>query len=100
MDDDVKQRLAAIEAKQDAQAGQLTRLEVIQDAMRATQADIKGTLGQVMSLLMAMSSDVSEIKGKIADMPTARDFGHLEGRVDELSARLPVTLAYQAPGQR
>lgn len=40
---------------------------------------------------------LSRLEGRIADMPTARDFGRLEGRVAEMSERLPTTIGYQPP---
>jgi len=46
---------------------------------------------------MALRGEVAEIKGRIADMPTARDFGRLEGRVQEMSERLPTTIGYTPP---
>lgn len=60
-------------------------------------SDIKASLGQIMGLLVRISTEVGELRGKASDAPTARDFGRLEGRVDAIEARQPVTLAYQPP---
>ena len=68
----------------------LTRLE-------AGQSDIKATLARLEPLLIRIVEEVGEIKGRMNDAPTARDFGRLEGRLDEISRRLPVPLAYQPP---
>jgi len=66
-------------------------------AQGETLTDIKSTLGQLMTLLVRMGTDIGELRGKASDAPTARDFGRLEGRVDAIEARQPVTLAYQPP---
>ena len=55
-------------------------------------------LGQRMEHGLAeVKADVAEVRGRMSDAPTARDFGRLEGRLDEISRRLPVPLAYQPP---
>lgn len=78
----------------------LARIETEIGALKTGQADIRSTLSQLMTLLVRVSADIGEIKGRIADAPTARDFGRLEGRLDALEARQPVTLAYQTPSER
>lgn len=41
--------------------------------------------------------EVARIDGRITGMPTARDFGRLEGRVAEMSGRLPTMIGYAPP---
>jgi len=57
-------------------------------------------MSRMTDLLMRLVGDVSEIKGRIADVPTARDFGELKGRVEEISRHQGVTLSYQPPEAR
>ncbi|CAK0774458.1 hypothetical protein WCLP8_5160002 [uncultured Gammaproteobacteria bacterium] len=52
-----EERLARIEATQAAHGEQLA-------AIRISQADIKSSLGQVMQVLIKLTSDVAEIKGR------------------------------------
>lgn len=76
------------------------RVERIDDRMKhleGGQDDLKTTLGQLMPMLMRILEGQAELRGRIADMPTARDFVRLEGRVAEMSERLPTPLAYQPP---
>lgn len=77
----------------------LARIESDIESLKVGQSDIKATLAQIMTLLVRISTDLGEVRGKAADTPTARDFGRLEGRVDALEGRQPVTLAYQPPRQ-
>lgn len=63
-------------------------------------ADIKGTLARLEPMIIRILSESAETRGQLRDAPTARDFGRLEGRVDALESRLPVTLAYQPPQPR
>lgn len=125
MDDQFYERLARIEAIQSEMQTQLaeirTGLKADQAETRAEQADIrkeqaamqttlalhgeqlsriKGTLGRLEPMIIRILSDMSELHGQLKKAPTARDFGHLEGRLDEISARLPVPLAYQPPENR
>lgn len=93
----LEQQVAEIKATQAAHGETLASLKGTQTAQGETLSDIRTTLGQIMGLLMRMGSDIGELRGKAADAPTARDFGRLEGRVDAIEARQPVTLAYQPP---
>jgi len=64
-------------------------------------------LGKLTELVTRLIGEVGEIKGRIADAPTARDFGRLEGeisqigqRILDLNSRLPVAIAYAPPEPR
>ena len=62
IDNEDRERLSRIEATQAAHSEQLA-------AIKANQADIKTTLGQVMQVLIKLTSDVAEIKGRATDTP-------------------------------
>lgn len=56
--------------------------------------DKEAELFAKIDLLMMM---VARLEGRVSDMPTARDFGRLEGRLEEMSARLPTVVGYTPP---
>ena len=56
-------------------------------------ADIKATLARLEPMIIKLVSDVADIKGRLADMPSSRDFGKLEGRIAEQSSILQVAIA-------
>lgn len=60
-------------------------------------ADIKATLGRLEPVLMTILQGQARLEGRISDMPTARDFGRLEGRLEEMSRRMPTTIGYSPP---
>jgi hypothetical protein len=62
-----------------------------------TNADIMNAIRELAKEMSSMRLELAEIKGRITDMPTARDFGRLEGRVQEMSERLPTTIGYTPP---
>lgn len=47
--------------------------------------------------IAGLRAEVARIDGRISDMPTTRDFGRLEGRVAEMSERLPTMIGYVPP---
>lgn len=73
-------------------------------------------LRRVEPMLLQLVKDVAEIKGRLAEMPTVAqiaaldaklaimpqppEFYELRGRVEEISRRLPTTLAYAPPVQK
>ncbi len=70
-------------------------------------AEIKATLAQIMAMLVrmegrqdAMANDLAEVKARVVIMPQPPEFYELRGRVEEISRRLPTTLAYPQPAQR
>jgi hypothetical protein len=71
----------------------MLRLEISLEHMQRDIADIKSVLGQLVPM-------IARIESRIADMPTARDFGRLEGRVAEMSERLPTMIGYNPPEPR
>lgn len=79
-----------IQAEQRRQADGLGR----QADQLGRQADQLGRQGDPIAGLRA---EVARIDGRISDMPTARDFGRLEGRVAEMSERLPTMIGYAPP---
>lgn len=70
--------------------------------LESGQGDIKAALSQLTPMLVRIMEEIAGIKGRLADAPTARDFGRLEGRVAEMSERLPTTIGYRppAPGKK
>jgi len=52
---------------------------------------------ELFSKLDTLMIMVARLEGRVADMPTARDFGRLEGRVAEMSERLPTVVGYTPP---
>jgi hypothetical protein len=66
------------------------RLEAAVEHLTRDITDIKGTLATLMQIC-------TRIDARLSDMPTARDFGRLEGRVAEMSERLPTTIGYNPP---
>lgn len=109
-----EERLARVEALQIAQGEQLARQGeqlARHGEMLARQGEtltrhgeqlsgIRSLLGKLETMIVKIMESQARIEGRIEDMPTARDFGHLEGRVDEIGRRQPVTLAYQPPEPR
>ena len=55
----------------------------------------------IQAQLLGVSEQVAEVKGRLYDMPTARDFGHIEGRIDQIArpapARTPPQLNRKKP---
>ncbi|MEI8395144.1 MAG: hypothetical protein WCF85_10440 [Rhodospirillaceae bacterium] len=96
--------MKAVQAVQGEQIAEIKAVQAVQGEqileIKALQADIKTTLGQFLPIMLRLLNDVGENKGRAEGVPTARDFGRLEGRVDALEARQPTTLAYQSPEQR
>lgn len=70
-----------------------TKLDVLMTMMR----DQAATLAVIQTEQRRQAETLGELKGRIAEMPTARDFGHLEGRLEEISRRLPTTIGYTPP---
>ncbi|CAK0768218.1 hypothetical protein CCP2SC5_430025 [Azospirillaceae bacterium] len=107
MDQELKQMLKHLTSQVDgivktlAQHGEiLTRhseMLVQHGEMLAQHGEMLAQHGEEIS---EIKGDIREIKGRLVDAPTARDFGRLEGRVQEISTRQPVTLAYQTPTDR
>jgi len=48
----------------------------------------------------AMAEDIAFIKGRLLNMPQPAEFYELRGRVEEISRRLPTTIAYAPPSPR
>jgi hypothetical protein len=78
----------------------LARIEADIAVLKAGQDTIKAMLSQFLPMLVKLSEDMAEIKGRAIGAPSARDFGELSGRVEEISRRQSVTLAYQPPEPR
>lgn len=78
----------------------LARIEERLGSLETSMQDVKATLAQMLPVLVKMSADMGELKGQSRDTPSSRDFGRLEGRLEALEARMPVTLAYQPPEPR
>lgn len=78
----------------------LARLEGRLDKHDAALKDIKDSLSQVLPLLIKIVEGQARTDERLAHMPQPEEFYELRGRVEELSRRLPVTLAYQQPAPR
>lgn len=63
-------------------------------------AEIKSTLARLEPMILRILEMQARLEGRIADMPTARDFGRLEGQVEEMARRLPIPLAYTPPEEK
>ena len=63
-------------------------------------ADIKGTLAQMMPMLVRLVEGQARVEERVGHQPHPAEFYELRGRVEEISRRLPTTLAYQQPPQR
>ncbi|CAK0748335.1 conserved hypothetical protein [uncultured Gammaproteobacteria bacterium] len=71
------------------------------------ETELFAKLDLILTRIAALDGNLREIKGRIAGMPTARDFGHLEGQIEQIgqrildiNARLPVPIAYAPPERR
>ncbi|MEI8393098.1 MAG: hypothetical protein WCF85_00080 [Rhodospirillaceae bacterium] len=109
-----EERLARIEgilavqgellAKQGEQLARQGEQLAKQDQQFARQDEqliaIRATLGRLEPMIIKIMESQARLEGRVEGMPSARDFGHLEGRIDEISARQPTTLAYQSPKPR
>jgi len=72
--------------------------------LREQMNGIKEPLARLEPLMMRIFECQAQIQGRIADMPSARDFGRLVGeiaqlgqRIIDLNSRLPVPIAYSPP---
>lgn len=54
-------------------------------------------LAQQNELLRQQGERITRIEGILANAPQSAEFYRLEGRVEEISRRLPTTLAYTTP---
>jgi hypothetical protein len=107
MDDAANDRLSRIDATQAVQAEQLADIKTQLGDLKTTQAEqgeqlaeIKGILGRLEPMIVKVLENQARLDGRMSEAPTARDFGRLEGRVEALEGRQPVTLAWQQPPQR
>jgi hypothetical protein len=83
-----------------AQGAQLTAVGV-QLATQGAQIDsIKTTLSQMLPMLMRLLENQARVDERLAHQPDPAEFYELRGRVEEISRRLPTTLAYPQPPQR
>lgn len=58
--------------------------------LKTDMSDVKDVLKQIMSMLI-------RIDHKVNELPDAREFYELKGRVEEISRHMPMTLAYAPP---
>lgn len=78
----------------------LMRLETGQAEIKSTLAHFEPMLTKILDGQSSLNERMARIEGRMSDMPTARDFGRLEGRVAEMSERLPTTIGYAPPPGR
>ncbi len=57
-------------------------------------------VGRMDGRIGGMAEDIAFIKGRLMTMPQPAEFYELRGRVEEISRRLPTTLAYAPPAAR
>jgi|GEM_PF-2307363 len=84
-----------------------TRFQSLEDRFQGMDDRMRSLDGRFQSLderMRVQGETLAEIKGRITDMPTARDFGRLEGglaqlgsRIGDINARLPVPIGYAPP---
>lgn len=67
------------------------------DQLLRMTTDIQAEQRRQADQIASLRADVARIDGRTTDMPTARDFGRLEGRVDEMGQRLPTMIGYASP---
>lgn len=57
-------------------------------------------VGRMDTKINMVAEDLAEVKGRIAHLPQPAEFYELRGRVEEISRRLPTTIAYAPPAPR
>lgn len=62
-----------------------------------TEAELFRKVDLLLTLAQQQGERLARIEGILANSPQAAEFYRLEGRVEELSRRLPTTLAYVPP---
>lgn len=78
----------------------LDRMEGDISHLKRDVAEIKGTLARLEPMILRMVEQQARIDGRLEEMPNARDFGRLEGKVEEMARRLPIPLAYTPPEEK
>ena len=64
------------------------------------ETELFDTLGRIVTMLQLQGERIARIEGILANAPQTAEFYELRGRVEEISRRLPTTLAYPQPAQR
>ena len=64
------------------------------------ETELFDTLNRIVSMLQTQGERIARIEGVLASAPQTAEFYELRGRVEEISRRLPTTLAYQQSPQR
>ena len=64
------------------------------------EAELFDTLNRIVAMLQVQGERIARIEGVLVSTPQSAEFYELRGRVEEISRRLPTTLAYQQPPQR
>ncbi|MSP89691.1 MAG: hypothetical protein EXQ92_12920 [Alphaproteobacteria bacterium] len=78
----------------------LSKLDLVIDLARRNESrmnEMNARLNEMNGRLSELSERVARVEGRITDMPISHDFGHLEGRLDEISRRLPIPVGYVPP---
>lgn len=83
--DDIMAAIAALREHFDTEIGKV-RVEV---------AELKGRLSE-----MPTAGQFAALDAKFGIMPQPPEFYELRGRVEEISRRLPTTIAYAPPAQK
>jgi hypothetical protein len=65
-----------------------------------TQIEIKTTLARLEPMILKIMEGQARVEGTILGMASAAEVAELRGRVEEISRRQSVTLAYQPPEPR
>lgn len=62
-----------------------------------TEAELLRKVDLLLTLAQQKGERIARITGILANSPQAAEFCRLKGRAEELSRRLPTTLAYVSP---
>lgn len=93
-------RLGSIEATLASHGQRLGSIEAMLASQGEQLASIKGTLAQMLPMMIRVVEGQARADERLAQQPPPAEFYELRGRVEEISRRLPTTLAYQQPPQR
>lgn len=99
--DDVISRLADLQGGQGEIRATLHHRGERLASLESGQADLRATLGRLEPMIVKILEGQAILVERVAHMPNPAEFYELRGRVEEISRRLPTTLAYApSPGRK